>query len=98
MLEFVAVVAVTVAVMALLYRWLEPKTYTPYRHSVVRRFSCTVASTRGDGPNRWTTRRRPAHHPCEGVQKSQKVPWHKIRSERIWGWGTVRIRTPAEGN
>jgi len=26
MLEFVAVVAVTVAVMALLYRWLEPKT------------------------------------------------------------------------
>jgi hypothetical protein len=32
-----------------------------------------------------TARRRPAHHPCEGVQKSQKVPWHKIRSERIWG-------------
>jgi hypothetical protein len=29
--------------------------------------------------------RRPAHHPCEDVQKSQKVPWHKIRSERIWG-------------
>jgi hypothetical protein len=26
MLEFVAAVAVTVAVMALLYRWLEPKT------------------------------------------------------------------------
>jgi len=26
MLEVVAVVAVTVAVMALLYRWLEPKT------------------------------------------------------------------------
>jgi len=26
MLEVIAVVAVTVAVMALLYRWLEPKT------------------------------------------------------------------------
>src|SRR5580692_8468392 len=52
-----------------------------------RRRGLRCAQTRGDGPNRWTTRRRPAHHPCEGVQKSQKVPWHKIRSERIWGWG-----------
>src|SRR3984893_5279929 len=31
--------------------------------------------------------RTSTHRPCEGVQKSQEVSWHKIRSERIWGWG-----------
>src|ERR1700730_16006330 len=32
---------------------------------------------RGDGPSGKTARRTSTHRPCEGVQKSQEVSWHK---------------------
>jgi hypothetical protein len=36
-----------------------------------RVFRC--CRNRGDGPSGWTAWRRPAHHPCEGVQKAKKL-------------------------